>query len=267
MVKKTMDITEKKARHPVEHLSRRYGYLAFALALVSFVSIQRGIVVGNGWYIATVVSLWLTGAAVLLFLAYEENDSTCFSKHEDGRFPLISWIVFFPYLLPLWIRQILLSTMSGENSSDKLMDGVFIGRRPVRARDIPSCTAVCVDLAAEFPASRAELKYGGRYVSFPILEASFRSCEALITCIDSLPESGLYIHCAQGHGRTGFFACALFLRRGTVETLPEAEALVTRVRPGVKFRKGQREFLEANVKLLKSRGSDKGQRPAAMRIL
>ncbi len=241
-----MDETSKKGGHPVEHLSRRYGYLAFALALVSFVSIQRGIVVGNGWYIATFVSLWCTGAAALLFLGYEENDPTCFSKHEDGRLPAISWIVFLPYLIPLWTRQIILTTMSQENRNDKLMDGVFIGRRPTRPRDIPSETTVCVDLAAEFPASRTELRYGGRYVSFPILEASFRSCDALIACIDLLPESGLYIHCAQGHGRTGFFSCALLLRRGTVKNLPEAEALVTRVRPGVKLRKAQREFLLAH---------------------
>ena len=246
MVKKTMDKTSQKIPHPVSHLSRRYGYLAFALAIVSFVSIQRGIIVGNGWYIATVVSLWCTGAAVLLFLGYEENDSACFGKHEDGRLPPMSWIVFLPYLIPLWTRQLILTTLSRENSSDKLVDGVFIGRRPTQPRDIPAGTAVCADLAAEFPASRAELKYGGQYVSFPILEASFRSCEALIACIDSLPENGLYIHCAQGHGRTGFFSCALLLRRGTVKTLPEAEALVTRVRPGVKLRKAQREFLLAH---------------------
>lgn len=254
MVKKTMDETSQKGSHPVSHLARRYGYLAFALALVSFVSIQRGVVVGHGWYLATLVSLWCTGAAVLLFLGYEENDPTCFGKHEDGRLPLMSWIVFLPYLIPLWTRQLILTTMSRENSSDKLLDGVFIGRRPTHACSIPSGTEVCVDLAAEFPASRAELKYGGQYVSFPILEASVRSCEALITCIDSLPVSGLYIHCAQGHGRTGFFSCALLLRRGTVKTLPEAESLVTRVRPGVKLRKAQREFLEANVHLLKDRG-------------
>lgn len=254
MVKKTMDKTSQKTSHPVSHLTRCYGYLAFALALVSFVSIQRGIIVGNGWYLATLVSLWLTGAAVLLFLGYEENDPTCFGKHEDGRLPLMSWIVFSPYLIPLWIRQFFLTTRSRENPSDKLVDGVFIGRRPVRSRDIPSSTTVCVDLAAEFPASRAELKYGGGYVSFPILEASFRSCEALIACIDSLPENGLYIHCAQGHGRTGFFSCALLLRRGTVKTLPEAEAMVVRVRPGVKLRKAQREFLETNVHLLTDRG-------------
>ncbi len=248
-----MDKTEKKARHPVAHITRRYGYLALALAVVSFIAIQRGVVAGQGWYTATLVSLWCTGAAVLLFLAYEENDSTCFSKQEDGRLPLISWIVFSPYLIPLWTRQIFLTRLSRENSHDKLVDGIFIGRRPSRLRDIPSRTAVCVDLVAEFPASPAELNYEGRYVSFPILEASFRSCEALIACIDSLPESGLYIHCAQGHGRTGFFSCALLLRRCTAKTLPEAEAMVARVRPGVKLRKGQREFLETNVHLLQDR--------------
>jgi hypothetical protein len=183
----------------------------------------------------------------MLHLGYGENDHTCFGKREDGRVPLMYWIVFLPYLIPLWSRQVVLTVLSREKKYAELLDGVSIGRRPVRTCDIPPGTEVCVDLAAEFPASRAELKSGGRYVSFPILEASYRSCDDLNACIDALPESGIYIHCAQGHGRTGFFSCALLLRRGKVKTLPEALALLATVRPGVKLRKAQIDFLETNA--------------------
>lgn len=241
-----------KGINPVAHLSTRYGYLAAALALVSFFAIQRG-VLGQGWPVATIAVLWCTSAAVMLHLGYGENDQTCFGKRESGRVPLMYWIVFLPYLIPLWFRQIVLTALSREKKSAKLVDGVSIGCRPVRSRDIPLGTGVCVDLAAEFPASRAELKSGGNYVSFPILEASYRSCEDLKACIDALPESGIYIHCAQGHGRTGFFSCALLLRRGKVKTLPEALELLAKVRPGVKLRKAQIDFLEANAECLKSR--------------
>lgn len=241
-----------KSIHPVAHLSMRYGYLAAGLALVSFLAIQRG-VVGQGWPMATIAVLWCTSAAVMLYLGYGENDHTCFGKRGDGRVPLMYWIVFLPYLIPLWFRQVVLAALSREKNFDQLLDGVSIGRRPVCTHDIPPGTQVFVDLAAEFPASRVELKSGGRYVSFPVLEASYRSCEDLKACLDSLPESGLYIHCAQGHGRTGFFSCALLLRRGSVKTLPEALELLAKVRPGIKLRQAQIEFLEANAECLKDR--------------
>ena len=240
-----------KGKNPVAHMSTRYGYLAAVLALVSFFAIQQG-VLGKGWPVATIVVLWCTSATVMLHLGYGENDHTCFGKRENGRVPLMYWIVFLPYLIPLWCRQFALTVLSREKKYAQLLDGISIGRRPVRTSDIPQGTEVCVDLAAEFPASRAELKCGGTYVSFPILEASYRSCEDLNACIDSLPESGIYIHCAQGHGRTGFFACALLLRRGRVKTLPEALELIAKVRPGVKLRKAQVAFLEANTVCLKA---------------
>ncbi len=239
--------------NPVAHLSKRYGYLAAALALVSLYAMQRD-VLGRGWPPATIAALWCTSAAVMLHLGYGENDHACFGKREDGRVPSMYWIVFLPYLIPLWIRQIALTALSREKKCAELLDGVSIGRRPGRTRDIPPGTEVCVDLAAEFPASRAELGYGGRYVSFPILEASYRSCGDLNACIDSLPGSGIYIHCAQGHGRTGFFSCALLLRRGRATTLPEALEMLAGVRPGVKLRKAQIAFLEANAACLKARG-------------
>ena len=70
-----------------------------------------------------------------------------------------------------------------------------------------------------------------------------RTADELNACIDALPETGVYIHCAQGHGRTGFFACALLLRRGLAATAAEAEARVVAARPGVKLRQAQRAFL------------------------
>ncbi len=252
-----MDESGFKSVNPVAHISTRYGYLAAGLAFMSFLAIQRG-VLGQGWPLATILVLWCTSAAVMLHLGYGGNDQTCFGKRETGRVPLMYWIVFLPYLIPLWFRQIVLTALSREKKYEKLSDGVFIGCRPVCTHDIPPGTQVCVDLAAEFPASRAELKSGGRYVSFPILEASYRSCDDLNACIDSLPESGLYIHCAQGHGRTGFFSCALLLRRGSVETLPEALELLAKVRPGIKLRKAQIAFLEVNAPCLKGRRSATG---------
>ncbi len=230
----------------VEHLASRYGVLAIGLGLVTLVAIQRGMVVGHVWHFVTLLALWCTGTAAMLHLSYASNDYACFGKDETGRMPFLYTLAFLPYLIPLNLRQRILIGFGGEKPWNKLGDGMWMGRRPSKPEHLPDGITVCVDLAAEFPSSSFIRSWCGRYVSFPILEASVRSVDDLATCIDSLPAGGLYIHCAQGHGRTGFFACAFLLRRGIVKTLPQAEAMVIQARPDIKLRRAQREFLLAH---------------------
>ena len=229
------------------HLASRYGSLAFALAAGTAFCLVRAYHRGGVWHPATLVGLWVTACAALVAHAYAENDPETFGKEADGRMPLLFTLGCLPYAAPLWLRQFALVRFSREPRWNRLADGIWIGRRPERPSDLPEGATVCVDLAAELPAAPFLRKWDGRYVSFPILEASVRSADDLHACIDALPDQGIYIHCAQGHGRTGFFACALLLRRGLAATPAEAEARVVAVRPGVKLRHAQRTFLTTLV--------------------
>lgn len=227
------------------HLASRYGALAVALAVATAVCLVLAYHRGGVWHPATPLGLWFTACAALVSHAYAENDPTAFGKEEDGSMPPLFTMGCLPYAAPLWIRQFAITRLSREPRWNTLADGIWIGRRPERPGDIPEGATVCVDLAAELPAARFLKNWSGRYVSFPILEASIRSADDLNTCIDNLPEKGLYIHCAQGHGRTGFFACALLLRRKLAASPADAEARVVAARPGVKLRQAQRAFLTA----------------------
>lgn len=249
-----MNEMQTGANAETRRLANRYGALALALGAVTLFFIHRGMSVGFQWHYLTLAALWCTAVAAVLYISYRDNDSSCFVKDDKGRIPIPVAVFYLPYLLPLWLRQLLITGLLRERAYDKLCDGVWIGRRPLKSTDIPGEAAVCVDLVAEFPSSGFERLWNGTYVSFPILEASVRSCDDLKQCIDSLPEGGLYIHCAQGHGRTGFFASALLMRRGIVGTLPQAEAMLAKSRPGVELRCAQRRFLEVNATLLKARG-------------
>ena len=241
-----MDEVKQNSPAGVAHLSSRYGALAVGLGLVTLFAIQRGMVVGHHWHFVTLLALWCTGTAAMLHLSYATNDYACFGKDETGRIPVLFTLAFLPYLIPLNLRQLGLTGFGREAPWNKLCEDVWIGRRPNKPKQFPGGVSVCVDLAAEFPSSAFIRSWGGQYVSFPVLEASVRSIDDLKRCIDSLPQGGLYIHCAQGHGRTGFFACAFLLRRGIVKSLPQAEAMVAEARPDVKLRKAQREFLLAH---------------------
>ena len=253
-----MKETHVEGKADTRRLANRYGALALALGAVTLSFIRRGMAVGFQWHYLTLAALWFTAVAAVLYISYRDNDFACFFKDEKGRMPVFVAGFYVPYLVPLWIRRLFITVWLRERAYDKLCDGVWIGRRPLKSADMPGEVTVCVDLVAEFPSSGFERAWSGTYVSFPVLEASVRSCEDLKACIDSLPEGAIYIHCAQGHGRTGFFACALLLRRGIVQTLPQAEALLATSRPGVKLRKAQRLFLEANANLLKARDESQG---------
>src|SRR5205809_1011561 len=65
-----------------------------------------------------------------------------------------------------------------------------------------------VDLTAEFP-EPFPIRSSPSYRSFPILDGSAPSPEALRVAVTSLRPGRTFIHCAQGHGRTGLFALAV----------------------------------------------------------
>ncbi len=247
-----------KQKNYTEHIANRYGMLMAVAGIIALVCIQRGWAVGYVWHIATVVSLWALAILGILYASYMENEPWCFGKREDGTISIVGRFVFFPYFFILWVRHLIIVQLSHENPYDELCEGVFIGSYPRNGR-IPEGTKVSVDLMAEAAASKLERKTIEHYVAFPILEAGIRSVEDLIQCIDALPETGVYIHCAQGHGRTGFFTCAYLLRRGKVQTLPQALEWLRRVRPKAKLRQGQIAFLEAHVNVLSKHCTSKSQ--------
>ncbi len=230
---------------PTRHIYTRYSNLLFVLLLISIVLIQRGIVKGGYiYYITMIISLWCATAAGLLSCAYQTNDSLSFGKLDNGEQLWYGKLSFLPYLIPLWIRQFIITRCTKEPAYNELLPGVFIGRRLFKASQLPEGCATIVDLAAEFPEAKSIRKLPG-YKSFPILEASIRTKEELKEFIATLPERGIYIHCGQGHGRTGFFAAAFLLERNYAKTLEEAEAMLVAARPKLKLRKSGKTALSS----------------------
>ncbi len=62
--------------------------------------------------------------------------------------------------------------------------------------------------------------------------------------IQNYREKNMYIHCAQGHGRTGLFTALLLLERGIVSNVEDALALLQLKRPKLRINKRQMEFLQ-----------------------
>jgi protein-tyrosine phosphatase len=121
---------------------------------------------------------------------------------------------------------------------------LYAGRR-VLASELPPGVALVIDLTAEFPEPRG-VRTGRAYRSLPVLdaglpdEAAFREAvKAAAAC-----PGAVYVHCAQGRGRTGLFVAAVLLARGLATTSAEAVARVRACRPGVRLKPAQRRTLD-----------------------
>jgi protein-tyrosine phosphatase len=110
---------------------------------------------------------------------------------------------------------------------------------------MPAGVQTVVDLTAEFAEARA-VRRAGTYLCLPIVDASVPTEAELRELLDRVSQSPepVYIHCAEGHGRTGLVAAALLIRRGLAVDAESALAALRRVRPGIGLKPAQRALLE-----------------------
>ena len=227
-------------------MNRRIGFL-FAVIPVLLVILA---VVRGGWYY---IANWPALSFAIVGSGYWHFGPGVFGKRADGTLPIWRIVILAPYLFYSWGMWHLLQLVKRENPFDQLLPDVLIGRR-LLASEFPDNVERVLDLTAEFPVP-AGIRNRVLYHSFKILDASVPPAEDVVECLDQLDrEHGvLYIHCAEGHGRTGLLAAALLLRRGEAASTEEAVNKVKAVRPRVRLNAVQRQCLEAVARQLRNR--------------
>lgn len=179
---------------------------------------------------------------LMLGVAYARRDSSVFGKQADGTLSQARVLLFLPYLLFTWGLWRLCLWLP-EPKTHQINDKLTVGRRLV-AHERPEGITTVLDMTAEF-AEPASVRNEVRYIVLPTLDASAPSSEALMSAIRTLkPEEHVFIHCAQGHGRTGLAAIALLLNRGVVKEIDEGLTLLRNIRPGIGLSQDQRTCLQ-----------------------
>ncbi|MCP3170105.1 phosphatase domain-containing protein [Myxococcus qinghaiensis] len=195
---------------------------------------------GLGWGL-----LWPALSFALVAVAYAGAGPAVFGKRADGRMQPWALVVLLPYLLMTWTTWRLARRLSRESVHDEVAPGIVIGRR-LLAGELPEGTRTVVDLTSEFIEPEG-IRSVEHYVCLPILDATAPSVESLASHIESwaaLP-TPLYIHCAQGHGRTGMVAAAVLIARGVAPDARLALSMVRKARPGVRLSTAQGATLGA----------------------
>ena len=181
----------------------------------------------------------------LVGCAHCANNHQVFGKQPDGTIPIWSRVFFLPlniYTTTVWM---MIRLISSEPSSNQVTERIHVGRR-LLASELETGFCNIVDLTAEFEEPKAIRESEG-YRCFPILDGAAPKLDDLQEVIRKLPQGKTYIHCAQGHGRTGLFAIALMLTWQEGASLDECRAMLQTARPGVRLNDAQERFLSGMV--------------------
>lgn len=218
------------------HCFMKYALFFLLIAVQFFV--EAALFGGHFW-----ILVWPGVSFGLVGLAYLGLGPGVFGKRADGRISWFALLLLLPYLLLTWLTWHLVRLMSREDCHNEVAPGILVGRRPLPGELPPEVTHL-VDLTAEF-SEHAMVRAGRKYVAAPMLDAGIASESAfrqLVQMIAAWP-GPVYIHCAQGHGRTGTVAAAVLVAKGIHSTPEAAVAALQRVRPKLALNRSQLSFI------------------------
>lgn len=210
-----------------------FGIIATCLPI--FAAVHRG------WLL---ILIWPALSISIVAVGYFRSSPQVFGKSQQGRLAPLNQILLLPFLAYSWLVWHAIRLLTREPAFTQLLDNVVIGRR-LLSHELPDNIDHVINLTCEFnePIALRERNYH----SFQILDGSAPRPEQLVEwaqTASNLP-ARVYIHCAQGHGRTGTFAAAMLLCGDRAATVDKAIRLIQSKRPLVRLNRDQMAALLA----------------------
>ncbi len=201
---------------------------------------------------------WVHLVFAMVAVAYLEGKPRYLFKPYHGKRSIITWLIYFPYFALVYFSfWIYLLTHKKETAVAEAAPGVWFARRLSKTEvdKLNLHSLNILDLAAEFPAIRAE---SVTYHSEPMLDGAIPSRAQLdraVNWINHMRESGpVLIHCALGHGRTGCVVLAWMVLQGQVADIDAGITKLKSLRKGFGTSLAQKQFVEQYVMDIQSQG-------------
>jgi protein-tyrosine phosphatase len=198
---------------------------------------------------------WFGGSFLGVGGAYLGGGTWLLGKRKDGSLAWGPVLLLLPYFLFAWTVWHVRRALSRQPCFHEVAPGLLLGRRPF-AHELPPEVSLVVDLTSEFAEPR-EVRTRARYLCHPVLDTCAPDEDSLLSLVGAvLAEPGpVYLHCANGHGRSSTVAAAVLLARGHSPDVHGAEQHLRRARPGVKLHAEQREVLVRTAPRLRELGA------------
>jgi hypothetical protein len=171
---------------------------------------------------ATILPVWFSVDLWVVGLAYLVNWKTVFGKTPDGSLRIGHRIVMLPYLAFCWTVWHLQNLLSAEPIWNEVAPGFIVGRR-CRFSQLPPGTSKVIDFTAEFAGDKATRR-AVQWLIIPVLDGcapDLKDYQTGFAFLGEPGESAIYLCCANGHGRSATFACALLMKLAKAPT-PQA---------------------------------------------
>lgn len=220
-----------------------YGFLFGIVSILLAVT-----AVTNGSWL--LILLWPAASFGIVCAGYLYLGAKVFGKRPSGRLAIVNQFFLFPYLIITWSCWYALRRITRQKPYHDLTENILVGRR-LLSTELPEGIVHVVDLTSEF--SEPQKLRSLSYFSFPILDGSIPNRELMLDWVEQVANlSGkVYIHCAEGHGRTGMFTAILLVKMGCFQTSLDAISFIQSKRPLVRLSKRQlalvNECVSSNV--------------------
>lgn len=169
---------------------------------------------------------------------------------KTGEIPFLRIVILFPYFMLAWgwwyFRQTIL-LRGKENPYDLVSKDIYVGRYPLwYPKEFPQTVKHVIDVTGEFPGIQ-EIQFNRTYLCCRGMDMQLPSKEDLATIAieASKLEGEIYIHCANGHGRSASLAALIMVLRGNVTNVEEAFTVMQKARPKVYIHSEQMKVLKS----------------------
>jgi protein-tyrosine phosphatase len=209
--------------------------------------------VNGGWWW---LLLWPAVSFLVLAWAYYARRPGVLGKRPGGSIHPAVFVMLLPYFGLTWTVWHATRLMSRDGAGHEVAPGLYVGRRPYAA-DLPPDTRLVIDMTGEFLPARGTRAVNGRsYLCVPTLDGSAPPESVLPDVLGRIAacrdEGGsVYIHCAQGRGRSAAVAAAVLIAQGVAADVAEAERLISRSRR-VRLNAAQRAWVGRVIAALRN---------------
>ena len=201
--------------------------LALRYALAALASLALALWLGGAaWW-----CLWLSGALLLVAMAYLSLGVNAFQKQANGSLSLATRWVMAPYLLGaklnawLWTRKLALA--------DMVTPGLLLGRVPSRTELAHLDVAAIVDVSVELACAPGDRVYA----NIPLLDLVPPNAAQLTQAVAAIeaarPAGTVLVCCALGFSRSAVVVAAWLLATQRARTPTEALAQIRQARPAI----------------------------------